>query len=108
MNFHCSVMIGDESRGYLVPRGYCQNPLAYQHQDGKVYCQEHKHCASELDLEWVKRQAALNVPRQELLELVEDWQNRPILPKLQDGSLHPMDSARWGCGEILRKRLTAA
>ena len=100
-------MIANEAQCYFCPSGYCQNPIAYQHTDGKVYCKEHQHCAQEIDLSLAKtvyRDANL---RREMEALVQDWQERDILPRLEDGSRHPMDHSRWACGEILKKRLTA-
>lgn len=100
----CSVMIGDYSRGYMVPRGYCMNEIAYQHQDGKTYCEEHKHCAKELDFEWAKMQNQNHVDRKKLQTLVYQWKITR-LPKLPDGSLHPMDLVQQKCAKQLEEAL---
>jgi hypothetical protein len=39
-NNHCCVMIGDDSRGYVLPRSYCQEPVVWKSR-GKNYCEKH-------------------------------------------------------------------
>jgi len=101
---HCCVIIGDKTRGYLVPRGFCTNPIVYQHQDGKVYCEEHRKSVHDADLAWAQKVQNMTLPRKETEKLIEDWK-KPRLPKLQDGSLHPMDHVKLMCAKQLENLL---
>jgi len=102
---HCSVMIADESRGYMVPRGWCSKPIAHQHSDGRVYCEEHKNSGQETDLKFAQYQQKL-IAKEKFQPLIDEWKI-PRMPPLPDGAIHVMDLVRQKCGEQLEKVLTS-
>jgi hypothetical protein len=97
---YCSVMTGHTAKGYFCPTGHCRNPVTNQYSDGRVYCEEHKNCGLEADRAFVKTQ----INRKAVEDLVAEL-NRFKMPKLPDGSLHPMEMMNQKLVQKLEKIL---